>query len=477
MFYTDFQYSTVKKYKYEIFTTKIERAIQQGHLRAGDALPSVRETKATYQLSTSSVQSGYDYLVFKGLVTSIPRSGYVVAAHIQTTAATKLDLPTIPKDAVFTTKKTLTSQRLTHTERPSFHIAAPASTFIPQQLILKTMQTVIREKGVSLLQYYPNTGSEELQALLIKRAALHGASLQKEELIVTDGALQALYIALASTTVPHDIVAVESPCVFSVLEVLSSLRLRALEIPVRPVHGFDLAYLRKMCQQHAVKAVVLTPNFHNPTGILMRDEQKEELYSLGVQHQIPIIENDIYGDLHFQGERPINIKNFDKKGLVLTFSSYSKTIAPGLRLGWLAAGQYAAQAERLKFSLGRSVSPINQEVIIQLLQMPSYDKHLRIFRQQLERQAMQFLRTFNAYFPSDFTQQAPQGGYSIWGQLPNDVDAKSFYETCQTMGIGFTPGETFSFTDVYKRHFRAIFAQRLTATDLSLIKQLGEELK
>lgn len=264
MFYTALQYSTVKKYKYEIFTTKIERAIQQGHLHAGDALPSVRETKAMYQLSTSSVQSGYDYLVFKGLVTSIPRSGYVVAAHIQTTAATKLDLPTIPKDAVFTTKNALTSQRLTHTERPSFHIAAPASTFIPQQLILKTMQTVIREKGVSLLQYYPNTGSEELQALLIKRAALHGAALQKEELIVTDGALQALYIALASTTVPHDIVAVESPCVFSVLEVLSNLRLRALEIPVRPVHGFDLAYLRKMCQQHAVKAVVLTPNFHNP---------------------------------------------------------------------------------------------------------------------------------------------------------------------------------------------------------------------
>ncbi|WHT40945.1 aminotransferase class I/II-fold pyridoxal phosphate-dependent enzyme [Myroides sp. mNGS23_01] len=211
--------------------------------------------------------------------------------------------------------------------------------------------------------------------------------------------------------------------------------------------------------------------------MLLRDEQKEELYLLGVQHQIPIIENDVYGDLHFQGERPINIKNFDKKGIVMTYSSYSKTIAPGLRLGWLAAGQYTAQAERLKFSLGRSVSPINQEIIIQLLKLPSYDKHLRIFRQQLERQAMQFLRTFNAYFPSDFTQQAPQGGYSIWGQLPNQVDTKTFYETCQAMGIGFTPGETFSFTDVYKRHFRAIFAQRLTTTDLSLIKQLGEELK
>ncbi|MBB1139928.1 PLP-dependent aminotransferase family protein [Myroides sp. WP-1] len=467
----------MKKYRYEIFTVKIEEDIRQGRVKAGDALPSVRQIKAAFNLSTSSVQSGYDYLVFKGLVKSIPRSGYVVASHIQMTTTVAPDLPQIPRDAVFSSKLALTSTRLAHSEQPSFHIAAPALTFIPQQLVLKTMQEVIREKGSSLLHYYPNAGSSELRTLIQQRATIQGTAIQEGELLLTDGALQALYIALAAVTSPNDIVAVESPCIFSVLEVIASLRLRALEIPVHPLLGFDTLYLDKMCQQHAIKAVVLTPNFHNPTGVLLSDEKKEELYTLAVKYQIPLLENDIYGDLHFQGERPINIKKFDKKGMVLTFSSYSKTIAPGLRLGWLAAGPYFAQAERIKFALGRSVSPINQEVVIKLLRQPSYEKHLRQFRQNLERQAMQFYRIFQTHFPSDYTQQPPKGGYSMWGQIPSSIDPEVFYNHCQALGLGFTPGETFSYGDVYKRNFRAIFAQRLSATDLALLKKLGEALK
>lgn len=472
----------VKKYKYEIFTAKLEEAIQRGQLQAGDVLPSVRAIKAAYQLSTSSVQSGYDYLVFKGLVTSIPRSGYVVATALEGRNQIQTpDLPTIPRDAIFTQKMTQTSSRLEHSEQSSLHMATPATTFIPHALVLKTMQKVIRDKSTALLHYYPNTGSEELQSLIVKRAALHGAQVQSDELIVTDGALQALYIGLAAVTSPQDIIAVESPCVFSVLEVIANLRLRALEIPVRPKEGLDVAYLKKMCLQHPVKALVLTPNFHNPTGILLRDEKKEELYQLAVQHQMAILENDIYGDLYFQGERPINIKNFDTRGLVLTFSSYSKTVAPGLRLGWLAAGKYFAQAERLKFTLGRSVSPINQEVMIKLLQHPSYDKHLRIFRKNLERQAVQLVRQFNAAFPSPYPQalttQAPEGGYSIWGQLPATTDKDAFYAHCKALGISLTPGETFSFTTAYESNFRAVYAQRITPADLALIKALGDQLK
>lgn len=427
----------MKKYKYHIFTSKIEEAIEQGILKTGDALPAVRTIKDTYQLSTSSVQSGYDYLVFKGLVTSIPRLGYRVASNLKNANATpSCNLPAIPRDAVFTKKLALITDRLAHTEYTSLHIAAPANPFIPHKLVLKTMQDVVRNKNTALLHYYPNTGSEELKSHILRRAALHGASIQMDELIITDGALQALYVGLASTTSPQDIVAVESPCVFSVLEVLARLRLRVLEIPVQPIHGFDTAYLNKMCQQNVVKAIILTPNFHNPTGLLLSDDKKEELYKIAVQHQIPILENDVYGDLYFQRERPITIKNFDKKGLVMTFSSYSKTVAPGLRLGWIAAGKYFAQAERFKFALGRSVSPLNQEVMIQLLQMPSYDKHLRFLRQNLERQASQLVDQINTAFPFAHPTSSPQGGYSIWNQLPKSADMDYFYHSCKTLGIG-----------------------------------------
>ncbi|MEI7489392.1 MAG: PLP-dependent aminotransferase family protein, partial [Chryseobacterium sp.] len=178
---------------------------------------------------------------------------------------------------------------------------------------------------------------------------------------------------MASVTKAGDVIAVESPCVFSVLEVISNLKLKAIEIPVHYKEGFDLPYLRKICNENNIRAVIVTPNFHNPTGILMTEDAKKKLLSIAEINQIPIIENDIYGDLYFGRERPSNIRNFDESGLVMTFSSFSKTLAPGIRLGWLNPGKFYAETERLKFSLGRSVAPIYQELMIKLLESSSYD--------------------------------------------------------------------------------------------------------
>lgn len=153
----------MKEYKYTVFTDKIEDGIKRGLFKPGDKLPSVRTIKAEYNLSTSSVQSGYDYLVFKGLVQSIPRSGYVIADDMN--LISHLEVKAIPQDAVFREKVLLTSNRIEHSEQASLNVATPADVFIPQKLILKTMQEVIREKGASLLRYYPNNGSQELREL------------------------------------------------------------------------------------------------------------------------------------------------------------------------------------------------------------------------------------------------------------------------------------------------------------------------
>lgn len=437
----------MKEYKYSVFTNKIENAINKGLLKAGDKLPSIRSVKAEYNLSTTSVQSGYDYLVFKGLVRSIPRYGYIIAAP-QQEIMPSTTLNTIVKDAVFSEKVMMTSKRLEHCESASLNVATPADIFIPQNLILKTMQEVVREKGASLLRYYPNSGSLELRELITKRYALHGAYLQTEELIITDGALQALYIALASTTSPGDIIAVESPCVFSILEVFANLGLRTIEIPVSYPGGIDISLLEKVCDDHPIRAIVITPNFHNPTGLLLSDLQKKQIYDIAVANNIPIIENDIYGDLYFEGNRPNNIRNYDTKGLVLTYSSFSKTLAPGLRLGWLAAGQYFAKAERLKFSLGRSVTPINQEVIVKLLQSTNYDKHLRSFRTKLAQQATLLKELFTTTFSDSLITSCPKGGYSLWCELSANTDMGLFYKKCEEVGVYFTHGETFTLTAV-----------------------------
>lgn len=466
----------MKEYKYSVFTNMIESGISKGLLKAGDKLPSIRSVKAEYNLSTTSVQSGYDYLVSKGLVKSIPRSGYIIAEYLKEIVPSTA-LNTIVKDAVFREKVMLTSKRLEHSESVSLNVATPADIFIPQNLILKTMQEVVREKGASLLRYYPNSGLLRLRELITKRYALHGAYLQSEELIITDGALQALYIALSSITCPGDIIAVESPCVFSILEVIANLGLRTIEIPISFPNGLDIELLEKVCIEHAVKAIVVTPNFHNPTGILMSDEQKKQVYEIAVAHNVPIVENDIYGDLYFEGNRPTNIRNYDTKGLVLTYSSFSKTLAPGLRIGWLAAGQYFAKVERLKFSLGRSVTPINQEVVIKLLQSTNYDKHLRGFRSKLAQQAVLLKEQFTTCFPSGLITSCPKGGYSLWCELSAHVDITLFYKKSEEVGVSFTPGETFSFTDWYDTCFRAVFSHQLTPGNLESIQRLGKVVR
>lgn len=466
----------MQTYKYEIFTSVIEEQIKSGVVKMGSRLPSVREIKEKYHLSISSVQSGYDYLVMKGLVENVSRSGFFVALNQKNNIPEKsTNSLSIARNVAFDQNLTLTSTRNKPVEYSSFNAAAPTDLLIPQKLILRKMQEVIREKGASLLRYYPPNGSLLLREQIADHAGRYGCMLNAEDLIITDGALQALYIALASVTKAGDYVAVESPCVFSVLEVISNLKLKAIEIPVDYKEGFDVEYFRKRCDENNIKAVVITPNFHNPTGMLMTDDRKKELLFIAEIHQIPIIENDIYGDLYFDGKRPSNIRNFDQTGLVMTFSSFSKTLAPGIRLGWLNPGKFYAETERLKFSLGRSVAPIYQELMIKLLESNSYDRHLRSFCKQLEKQAIELLDALRKYFPENSYFHRPQGGYSIWGELPQNVNMEAFYEYCESQKILFTPGDTFSFTDEYHYHFRTVFADRITLDSILSLKKAGEK--
>lgn len=465
-------------YKYEIFTSVIEQQIGKGILRKGDRLPSVREIKNKYGLSGSSVQSGYEYLMIKGLIKSQPRSGYFVSddqEEMIPVIPTKL-LP-VSRDIEFSRNISLTSARNKPFESSAFNTAVPGDLLIPQKLILRTMQEVIREKGAALLRYYPSNGSPELRELISKRLVKHGCVTNSEELIITDGALQALFIALRSVTEEGDVIAVESPCVFSVLEVIAGLKLKIIEIPVSYHEGFDVNYFEKVCMENNIRAVVLTPNFHNPTGICMKDHQKKKLLEISETFEIPVIENDIYGDLYFSDQRPACIKKFDVNGWVMTFSSYSKTLAPGIRLGFLDAGRFYARAEKIKFNLGRSVSPIYQELMVKLLQRNSYDRHLYAFRKKLQQQAISVLDALRIYFPKDSYFHKPEGGYSIWGELPKEIDMTTFYDYCEKNRILFTPGSTFSTTEVYHRNFRIVFADHITQESLMLIEKAGIKAK
>lgn len=473
--FKNIRYSLVKSYKFEVFTSSIEKSIREGICKPGHKLPSVRELKSRYQVSINTIQNGYDHLMALGLVESIPKSGYYVSSHLRGALDhQKTRQSAIVRDPVFENNLVLTTSIRLGSKVSEFNVAAPGDLLIPQKLLLRTMQQVIREYGVGLLRYYPSSGSGDLKNNIIKRALNYQTSISSEELIITDGALQALYIALASVCDIGDVIAVESPCVFSILEVVRMLKLKVIEVPVAAGSGFDIDFLRKACLNHKVKAVLVTPNFHNPTGILFSDEYKRSLLSAAQQYGIALIENDVYGDLNFSGQRPSTIKSFDESGLVLTYSSYSKTLAPGIRLGWLSAGKFIERAEQIKFSLGSTVSPIYQETVNRLLESSSYERHLRAFRLQLAKNAYLTMNLLSESFPANTSIYPPSGGYNIWVKMPSSVDMDSFYQQCEKIGVRFTPGYTFSFSNNFSKYFRVVFADKYSAKKVEAIKLIGQ---
>eukprot|EP01132_Coremiostelium_polycephalum_P016439 gene16439-19760_t len=443
----------MRTYKFEVFTAVIEKQIREGILKPGQKLPSIRDLKDQYQTSISTIQNGYEYLVIRGLVDSIPKSGYYVRSRPDL-AAPQVKTKKLPvvRDAIF-----------------KHHLGLTTS--------LRTMQQVIRAQGANLLRYYPPGGSIELKNQIIKRAVGYQTIIDPAELLITDGALQALYIALASVRNAGDVIALESPCVFSVLEVIRVLQLKVIEIPVDLQTGFDVDFLKKACQNNTIKAVVITPNFHNPTGLSLMDDQKQNLLVVARHYHIPIIENDIYGDLNFSGQRPSTIKSLDDSGLVLSYSSYAKTLAPGLRLGWLAAGKFTQRAEQIKFALGSTVSPVYQETLTRLLSGTSYDRHVRAFRMQLARNAYLAISLLTEHFPEKTVIATPSGGYNLWVKLPKTIDMPHFYQLCEKIGIRFTPGYTFSFSGAFDKHFRLVFADKFSTKKIEAIKLAGQQLE
>ena len=465
----------MKRYKFEVFTDIIEQHIREGVFKPGQKLPSVRDLKEQYQTSASTIQNGYEYLIISGLVESIPKSGYYVSNRVQEQAKKEpARRQPVVRDPVFKHHLGLTTSQGLGRAFSEFNVAAPGDLLIPQKLLLRTMQQVIREEGAGLLRYYPANGAIALREHIVNRAAAYQTPVDPDELLITDGALQALYIALAAVCNAGDVVAVESPCVFSVLEVIRVLRLKVIEVPVAPHTGFDTDFFRKACVAKPVKAVIVTPNFHNPTGIRLSDAQKQTLLLIAQQHQVAVIENDIYGDLNFQGPRPATTKGLDESGRGLLYTSYAKTLAPGIRLGWLAAGRFMQRAEQVRFALGSTVAPLYQETVYRLLHSASYDRHVRAFRMQLARNAYLALNLVSDHFPEGTTVSNPSGGYNLWVKMPGATDMTHFYKACEKIGTRFTPGYTFSFSGSFDACFRLVFADQFSPKRIRAIKAAGK---
>lgn len=434
--------------RYETFADEIAGLIRSGVLAPGERIPSVRHASRTYGVSPSTVFQAYYLLEDRGLIHALPRSGYFVREH----ALRPLPEPGMnrrPAESTEVDVSELVFSVLDSLKDPNtvpFGSAFPSPDLFPLARLGKAMSQSLRRLSPESLIADMTSGHPDLRRQLALRYMLGGVRLLPDELVITNGAMEALNLCLQVVTQPGDLVAIESPAFYATLQVLERLKLKAVEIPVHPREGIDLEALADSLQRLPIKACWFMSNLQNPVGATMSDAHKAELYQLLQRHQVPMVEDDVYAELHFDSPAPRSVKSFDRDGLIMQCGSFSKCLAPGYRVGWVAGGRFAQAITRLKLMTTISPSVPAQYALADYLQTGGYDRHLRKLRHALQGRQAAMLASAARHFPEQTRVTRPDGGYFLWFEFPRQVDALELFHQALAQGISLAPGPIFSAT-------------------------------
>lgn len=469
--------------RYEHLADLLAADIRSGLRTAGARMPSVREVMARHGLSASTVFQAYARLEDKGLVRARPRSGYYVtgAASLMPVAVPARDTTARARPAARLAPRVDVSELVFSVLAAVQDVAVvplgsafPSPALFPLARLGQSLARGARGlRGADTVASLPK-GHPALRVQIASRYLAMGMPQAADELIVTSGALEGLTLALSAVAQPGDLIAIESPGFYASLQALERLKMRALEIPVHPQRGLDLDALASALQRHPVKACWFMTTFQNPTGASLDIEQKQSLVRLLASQHVPLIEDDVYGELYFGNQPPLPAKAFDLQGGVIHCSSFSKTLAPGYRVGWVASGRYGQQIERLKLMTTLAASLPAQLGLADYLQHGGYDRHLRRLRHALESQLSALLAAIARYFPSGVQVTRPKGGYFVWVVFSDGFDTLALYQAALAQGISVAPGPLFSPRRRFAHCLRLNFGHPWDARMESAMKTLGE---
>lgn len=420
--------------------------IEAGTLRQGDRLPSVRRLSRQRGVSVATVVQAYLGLEDRGLVEARPQSGHYVRAR----RAPLPPEPRLPRPTTTACKvsvRSVAARVYSASRDPSivpFGAASPSPELLPTDKLNRILAAIARSAGGAGVAYDPPPGLPALRRQIARRSVDWGCALGPDDIVTTIGAMEALHLCLKAVARRGDTIAIESPTYFGLLQLIESLGIRAVEIPSHPRAGMDLDVLEEALGRHAIKAVLAVPNFSNPLGALMPDEAKERLVAMLARREIPLIEDDIHGDLHFGDVRPRVAKSFDRHGLVMLCSSFSKTLAPGYRVGWVAPGRFRDTVEQLKFAQTVASPTLTQMAVAELLDEGGYDHHLRALRRRLAAQVARVSEAVAEHFPAGTRVARPSGGFVLWVEMPTGVSALDLHDRALDRGISVAPGPLFS---------------------------------
>ncbi|MGB3491536.1 MAG: PLP-dependent aminotransferase family protein [Elainellaceae cyanobacterium] len=445
----------LNKSLYEQVADRLHGLIRDGTLKSGDRLPSVRKLKQQLSISMSTVLEAYRLLEDRGVVAARPQSGYYVKA----TALNLLDEPgkSSPPRQVFEVDSSLTFRVISAINDPHMVQLGPAVQCMenfPLNTINRLMGQVMRAHPEQVHGYGTVSGCEELRREVSKRMLNAGCSISSDEIVVTAGTTEAIYLALQASTRPGDTVIIESPTYYSALEVLDSLGLKALELPTHPRQGMCLDALEAALNMGQAKVCLLVSNYSNPLGSCMSDSKKKTIVELLNRYGAVLIEDDVYGDLGFGGDRPKAIKAFDTENRVLYCSSVSKTLSPGLRVGWCLPGIYQPRVERLKVVVNHMTAIAPQLAVAAFFANGGYDRHVRQLCRTYQKRMERMRQAIQDYFPAETRVTRPQGGHVLWVEIPGEFDADELFEEAIRHQISIAPGSIFSASNTFCNCFR-----------------------
>jgi DNA-binding transcriptional MocR family regulator len=463
-----------KKLLYVRVAETIGHLIEQHVWQPGEKIPSVRQLSREHRVSLSTCLQAYYYLERRGVIEARPQSGYYVRPQFRSA-----QLP-VPKKSISAThsQKVDVIEPLTAIlqaqagQQLPFAVARPSLELLPTVRLNQAVRQVLRTNPAAGIGYEQTAGNELLRRQIAQQATRWGGVITAPEVIITNGCLEAVHLCLRAVTRPGDTVAVETPTYYGLLQVIENLGLKALEIATDPQTGVDLDELEKALQQ-PVAACLFVPSFNNPLGSCMPDEHKKRLVEMLTRLRIPLIEDDIYGDLYFGPVRPKACKAFDAEGWVLLCSSFSKQLAPGYRVGWVIPGRFAAQVEGLKHSINVMTSTLPQLAISEFIAHGRYDHHLRQLRAAFAAQVTRVSSAIQQHFPVGTRVTRPSGGFVLWIELPAGCDAAKLHALALTQGIGFMPGSLFSAQKRYTNCLRLTCGQPWNAEMERALKVLG----
>ena len=446
---------------YETVAERIHALIEEGTLRAGERLPSVRHLHDQWSVSVTTVLEAYRLLEDRGRVEARPRSGYYVRPNPHALVGEpKMTNPPRRPQRVRTDLVMRLHAEMNTPGTVRLGAAVPDLDLLPHRVLARKVTEVMRRYPQTCHAYMTGAGHEPLRREIARRMVDAGCTVSPSDVVITAGAQEGLFLALRALTEPGDTVVVESPSYFGLLEILETLHLRALEVRTHPRDGIDLDALDDALRTEKVKACALVSNFSNPLGSCMDDDKKRACVELCAHHGVPIIEDDIYGELSFDGPRPRALKEHDRDGSVLYVNSFSKTISPGFRIGWIVPGRFREGAMYLKNMMSIAAPSIPQLVIAAYLQEGGYDRHLRGLRRLYRDNLQRAIAAIGEYFPEGTRATRPRGGQLLWVEMPRAVSAVQLYERVAEQRISVAPGVLFSASGRYQHCLRLNLALR-----------------